>query len=83
MKTFGDVIREARFKKRMKQKDLAKRTGLTAVSIANYESGKSAPSFAIALSLFKILDVDVMEYIKENKEKGENKCHYGDQDKTS
>lgn len=55
----------------MKQKELADKMGVSLVTIGNYESGKSVPSFSIAVKIFKFLGIDIKEVIKEGEEEND------------
>ena len=63
MKSFAEIMRNARFSKRIKQKELAEKAGVSIMTIANYESGKSVPSFHIAIKILSLLGVDIKELI--------------------
>lgn len=65
MQTFSEIIRDARFKSRIKQKELAQGVGVTEMTIANYEAGKTTPTFAIGLKILKFLGIDIKKFIDE------------------
>lgn len=58
----NDLVREARKRVALTQRELADRAGTTQSSIARIESGRSDPSFETVLRLVRLcgLDLDVM-----------------------
>jgi len=58
----NDLVREARRRAGLTQRELAERVGTTQSSIARVESGRTAPSFESVLHLVRAcgLDLDVM-----------------------
>lgn len=63
MNTMGnDLVREARKRARLTQRELAERAGTTQSSIARLESGRTRPTFETVLRLLRLcgMDLDVM-----------------------
>jgi transcriptional regulator with XRE-family HTH domain len=63
MSTMGnDLVREARKRARLTQRELAERAGTTQSAIARLESGRTQPSFDNVLRLLRLcgMDLDVM-----------------------
>ena len=58
----GDLIREARKRAGLTQRELAERAGTTQSAIARWEAGRSAPSFDTVRRLIRLcgLDLDIM-----------------------
>jgi transcriptional regulator with XRE-family HTH domain len=58
----NDLVREARKRAGLTQRELAERTGTTQSAIARLESGRTAPSFENVLALVRACgyDLDVM-----------------------
>jgi transcriptional regulator with XRE-family HTH domain len=58
----NDLVREARRRAGMSQRELAERAGTTQSAIARLETGRSTPSFDAVLRLVRLcgLDLDVM-----------------------
>jgi transcriptional regulator with XRE-family HTH domain len=58
----NDLIREARRRAGLSQRDLGERAGTTQSAIARLETGRSTPSFDTVLRLVRLcgLDLDVM-----------------------
>ena len=58
----NDLVREARRRARMSQRELAEKAGTTQSAIARIETGRSTPSFDTVLRLVRLcgLDLDVM-----------------------
>lgn len=58
----NDLVREARKRVGLTQRELAERAGTTQSAIARLESGGTAPSFDLVLRLVRLcgLDLDVM-----------------------
>src|SRR5687768_7626544 len=58
----NDLIREARRRAGLSQRELAERAGTTQSAIARLETGRSTPSFDTVLRLVRLcgLDLDVM-----------------------
>lgn len=71
MKSFGEIIRDARFRKKIGQRELSEKTGICPVTIGNYERGITIPSLGMAIKIMKVLDVDVEKYLNECCGKGE------------
>jgi transcriptional regulator with XRE-family HTH domain len=58
----NDLVREARKRAALSQRELAERAGTTQSAIARIETGRSTPSFDAVLRLVRLcgLDLDVM-----------------------
>ena len=56
--SFGKRLRERRLELGMSQGDLARRLGVTAAAVSNYESGQNAVREEVLLKMFRVLDVD-------------------------
>jgi transcriptional regulator with XRE-family HTH domain len=58
----NDLVREARKRAGLSQRELAERAGTTQSAIARLETGRSTPSFDTVLRLVRLcgLDLDVM-----------------------
>ena len=58
----NDLVREARKRAGLSQRELAERAGTTQSAIARIETGRSTPSFDTVLRLVRLcgLDLDVM-----------------------
>lgn len=58
----NDLVREARRRAGLSQRELAERAGTTQSAVARIETGRSAPSFDAVLRLVRLcgLDLDVM-----------------------
>ena len=60
MNTMGnDLVREARKRARLTQRELAERAGTTQSSIARLESGRTRPTFEAVLRLLRLCDMDL------------------------
>lgn len=57
------MIREARLKKGLTQKDLAEVLQVTETAISRYETGKRKPRGEIAIKLSEILDIPIEKII--------------------
>jgi transcriptional regulator with XRE-family HTH domain len=55
----GDLIREARLRAGLTQRELARRAGTTQPAIARWESGAVVPSFERLRSLFRACGLDL------------------------
>lgn len=58
----NDLVREARKRARLTQRELAERAGTTQSAIARLESGRTRPTFEAVLRLLRLcgMDLDVM-----------------------
>lgn len=54
---FGNILQELRNKKAWSQVELAKRLGISASQIANYEIGRRLPSLEILISASRVFGV--------------------------
>lgn len=59
----GNIIQEARLARGLTQKELAKRTGLAAPTIAKAEQGKKGVRLATLLIICEYLKVDIKEVV--------------------
>ncbi len=57
--TGGEVLREARLKKKVTQHELARRAGTTQTSIARWEADKRSPTVRQLTQLLAALDLDL------------------------
>ncbi len=72
----GDNIKKLRIEKRLKQSELAEKSGISRVAIGNYERGDRIPNIeivrkianALEISLNKLLDGSWEDYVDEIKE---------------
>lgn len=60
--TFNNRIKQLRIEKKLTQDDLAQILNFGRTAIANYESGRSEPSYSIILKLAEFFDVSI-DYI--------------------
>ena len=71
---FPERLKEARKAKKLTQKELAEKLGITENNIGHYENGRNKPPFEIILKLCKELNVsadwllDVPDKTKEQNE---------------
>ncbi|MDO4531867.1 MAG: helix-turn-helix transcriptional regulator [Bacillota bacterium] len=63
MSDFGENLKKLRKQKGYSQVRLAKELHYGSTAIANYESGRNEPSFAVLIRLAELLDVTVDELI--------------------
>ena len=64
-KTFAKNLKAFRLSAGLTQDELARRTGIARTAIANYESGRSEPTFTALCSLIGQLGVDADQLITE------------------
>lgn len=62
---FGEALREKREAKGLKRHELAVQLGVTPDTIGNYERGENGPTLSRALAISRILDVRLVDMIKE------------------
>ncbi len=55
----NDLVREARRRARLSQRDLAERAGTTQSSIARLESGRTSPGFDTVVRLVRLCGLDL------------------------
>lgn len=60
----GERIKQARFLRRMSQRDLAAKIGVSATAISKYEKGLITPSSRVLLKLARVLDVRVEFFLR-------------------
>lgn len=65
--TIGELIRDARKKKGLTQKELGARLEVSDVSIAQWENGIRNPRFETRQKLAKALDIDIVELMSETE----------------
>lgn len=65
--TIGELIRDARKKKGLTQKELGERLEVSDVSIAQWENGIRNPRFETRQKLAKALDIDIAELMSETE----------------
>ena len=65
--TTGELIRDARKKKGLTQKELGERLEVSDVSIAQWENGIRNPRFETRQKLAKALDIDIAELMSETE----------------
>jgi transcriptional regulator with XRE-family HTH domain len=61
----NDLVREARKRARLTQRELAEKAGTTQSAIARLESGKTAPSFDQVLRLVRLCGMDLLVNVQE------------------
>lgn len=66
---FGNIISEARKKKRLTQQELATKIFVTDKAISNWENGKNIPDEDILKRLEEVLEVEIVEKKQINKVK--------------
>lgn len=66
----NDLVREARRRAGMTQRELAERAGTTQSALARLEAGRTAPSFDLVLKLVRLcgLDLDIMLVERDNSD---------------
>jgi transcriptional regulator with XRE-family HTH domain len=69
----GERLKELRFKRNIKQKDLAKKLGISQAQVARYESYQNRPSFAMVKLMAMVLDTTTEYLLGETEEDKENK----------
>jgi transcriptional regulator with XRE-family HTH domain len=55
----NDLVREARKRAELSQRELAERAGTTQSAIARIETGRSTPSFDTVLRMVRLCDLDL------------------------
>lgn len=68
MSNIGDLIRNARQKKKLSQEGLAQAIGSTKSAISRYESGKRLPDYEQLQRIAATLDVEWLELVPEDKQ---------------
>jgi repressor LexA len=68
----GERLKELRFKRNIKQKDLAKKLGISQAQVARYESYQNRPSFAMVKLMAMVLDTTTEYLLGETEEDKEN-----------
>ena len=64
----GKFISECRKNINLTQEQLAEKLGVTSKSISRWENGKTIPDYSLLESLCKILNVNMLELLKGEKE---------------
>ncbi len=70
---YGRWLKDQREKKEMLAEELARKSGLTAVSISRYENGRRVPNVRTAMEICKALNLDSVkpedfEYLEDDVE---------------
>lgn len=65
---FGILLKVARVKARLTQSELAKRLGVQAQHISQWECGKRSPTLKTVLRLCKALNVSVVSFLSDLEE---------------
>ena len=65
--SIGKLIRDARKKKGLTQKELGERLGISDVSVAQWENGLRNPRLETRQKLAKALDMDVTALMSDNE----------------
>ena len=73
---YGELIRSAREKKKITQKELAKRLGIDPVGIVQWEQNRRNPKIATRKKIAQALDIDITELMTQ-PEKKEYEDDYG------
>ena len=63
MEIFGDNLVDILAEKKMTQKELAAKTGLSSGSISAYINGTTPPSYKAIINISYALDIDIMDLI--------------------
>jgi transcriptional regulator with XRE-family HTH domain len=66
----NDLVREARRRAALSQRELAERAGTTQSAIARLETGRSTPSFDTVLRLVRLcgFDLDIMLAVRDDSD---------------
>jgi transcriptional regulator with XRE-family HTH domain len=73
----NDLVREARKRVGLTQRELAERAGTTQSAIARIETGRSTPSFDTVLRLLRLcgLDLDIMLVERDDSDIAQAEAH--------
>ena len=66
----GTIIKNARVKANLSQKELGNLIGLADTTISNYERGNTNPTFEIFVEILKVCNFDII-FVDNNKNKKE------------
>ena len=69
----GELIKEIRIEKNMKQKDLADRLFVSVAAVSKWENGHGFPDVSVLPDLCRILDLSIEEFMKGERNSMENK----------
>ena len=69
----GELIKEIRIEKNMKQKDLADRLFVSVAAVSKWENGHGFPDVSVLPDLCRILDLSIEEFMKGERNPMENK----------
>lgn len=61
--SIGDKLKNLRLSKKLKQSDLAKKSGVSRVAIGNYERGDRQPNVEILSKIATALEVDITDLL--------------------
>jgi transcriptional regulator with XRE-family HTH domain len=61
--SFAELLKKARVSSKMKQYELAKKSGLTPAAICNYENGSRKPNYEALIKLSEALSVPLAELV--------------------
>lgn len=71
--TFIEYLKAKRKEKKITQKELAKKAGISPNSLINYETGKRIPTFEILEKLTNALGLDLLDAMREQNEYNKSK----------
>ena len=66
-KVFAENLSRYRALAGMTQSDIAKSAGITRAAVANYESGRTEPSFEVLCKVSDVLGVDITDLVVEHQ----------------
>ncbi len=72
----GEIIRAARIKKQLSQRDLAAKIGVTQAWISSVEKGNEKSQLAGVLRLASFLGINLMASLDENKQSADLTSQY-------
>jgi transcriptional regulator with XRE-family HTH domain len=70
---YGEKIRKARLKNRMKQEELAEIIGVHQTAISQYERGTRNPTLKILDKICDVLEINASEVMEKNEIKNKTK----------
>ena len=70
---FASLIKEARCKKNLTQKDLSDMLYVTDRAVSKWERGKSLPDISMLKKISEVLDIDINELLEIEKDKKDHK----------
>lgn len=68
---FGETLRSLRLKRKLTQKDLALRSGLTERYLRNLERGLSSPTLSVIVRLATCLEIAPHDLVKQAVDKAQ------------